>query len=118
MRTHDLYDTGVMLSNWATVGSRSGASWICTRYMKRVLRWCAYDINQIYKLQLKNRSESDVSSCEVTSAVAKKAQAKNMRFQFFYSLSSVHGHTSIMEIMGSNPLEASDFFWAFFASAW
>ena len=30
------------------------------------VRWCAYDINHIYELRIKNRSESDLRSCEVT----------------------------------------------------
>ena len=35
------------------VGSRSGASSIYPRYMKRV-KWCVYDINHIYELRIKN----------------------------------------------------------------
>ena len=34
-----------------------------------------YDINHIYELRIKNRSESDLGSCEATfKAVEKKAQ--------------------------------------------
>ena len=34
---------------------------------------CIYDINHTYKLQMKNRNESDLRSCEAIEAVAKKA---------------------------------------------
>ena len=31
-----------------------------------LFRWCAYDIDHIYELRIKNRSESDPRSCEAT----------------------------------------------------
>ena len=34
------------------------------RANKNMVRWCAYDINHIYELRIKNRRESELRSCE------------------------------------------------------
>ena len=39
----------------------------------------ANDINHIYELRIKDKIESDLRSCETTSAVAKKAEEINLR---------------------------------------
>ena len=44
------------------------------------MRWFAYDINLIYELRIKNRSESDIRSCEVKQ-FAKKVQKKILSIQ-------------------------------------
>ena len=38
--------------------------------------WCVYDKDHMSALRIKNRSESDLRSCEVTEAVTNKAQKK------------------------------------------
>ena len=67
---YDLRGTSAMLYQlscivWSFVGSRSRASSIYTSCMQRV-RWCAYELNHKYELWIKNRSESDLHSCEAT----------------------------------------------------
>ena len=88
------------------------------------------------ELWIKNRSERDLCSCEVTEAVTNKAQKK------FYSLSAIHSYDiycihitpfssyngyklnshltcfrfitqSVDRAMGSNPIGASDFYLEF-----
>ena len=49
---------------WSLVGSRTSASSIYTRYMKR-MTWCVYDNDHMSALQVKNTSESDPRSYEL-----------------------------------------------------
>ena len=55
-----------------------------------------YDIDHMYAQQIENTSEGDPCSYEATKTVAKSSEI--MRFQ-------------------QDPTEASEFFWAFFATA-
>ena len=45
---------------------------------------CIYDINNIYELWIKNRSESDLCCCETTQAVTKKALGFRLFVCFFH----------------------------------
>ena len=66
-----------------------------------IMVYSAYNIDHMYVLQIENTSESDPRSYEATKAVAKKAQKTFQHTALQY--------TSIMEVMGSNPIEASEF---------
>ena len=48
---------------------------------KMTLTCCVYDKDHMSALQIKNTSESDPRSYEVTQAVTKKAQKKILRLQ-------------------------------------
>ena len=50
---------------WSLARSRSGASSIYTRYMKRMM-WSVYHKDHMSELWIENRSERDLRSCEVT----------------------------------------------------
>ena len=50
---------------WSLIGSRSSASSIYIRYIKGVT-WSVYDKDHTSELRIKNRSESDPRSYEVT----------------------------------------------------
>ena len=50
---------------WSLIGSRSRASSIYTRYMKR-MSWCVYDKDHMSALRLKNTRERDPHSYVVT----------------------------------------------------
>ena len=63
-----------------------------------IMVYSAYNIDHMYVLQIENTSESDPRSYEATKAVAKKAQKT---FQH-----TALQHTSIIEVMGSNPIGA------------
>ena len=50
-------------SMWKILHEQMWVVWVLLKYK---VRWCAYDINHIYELWIKNRSESDLRSCEAT----------------------------------------------------
>ena len=73
-----------------------------------------YDKDHMSELRINNRSERDLRSCEVTGFRFKL----NSHLTYFWRgivpvAQSVEHHTSIAKVMGSNPVEASEFFLGF-----
>ena len=87
--------------------------------------WSVHDKDHMSELRIKDRSERDLHSCEVTWAVANKAQKKFWGPQrdsnshltcvwWGFIAQSVEHRTGITEVMGSNPIgSASEFFLGF-----
>ena len=69
IRTHDLCDIGGMLYQLSYEALLETCQWVISilypLYMKG-LKWCEYDLNHKYSLQIQNTYESDPHSYEAT----------------------------------------------------
>ena len=72
---------------WSLAGSRSGVSSIYTRCMKRMM-WSVYDKDHMSEVQIENRSERDLRSCEVTWAVTIRS---SLIWSLSYTFHIFHG---------------------------
>ena len=65
---NDLRDSGAMLYQLSYEASLEAGQVRVQFFPVIRVRWCSYmyDINHIYELQIKDRSESDLRSCEAT----------------------------------------------------
>ena len=100
--THDLRDTDALPTDlWSLVGNRSGASSIYTRYMKRVTSIVYYDKDHIFP-QL-----THIIFIMYTSRHS--LYTTGINWTRTWPQARLH-RTGFAEVMGSNPVGASEYF--------
>ena len=113
--THDLRDTGAMLYRLSYEASLE-AGQVRVQFIPVIWReWGNVHtiwIIIIYELWIKNRSENDLCSCEATE-LNQKLNLLFTCFQQGFTAQLVEHRTGIAEVMGSNPVGASEFFLGF-----